>query len=326
MTLQEHDTWSVIDSSKIQEYMSCARSYFFKYMLGWQQERPNIHLEFGSAIHLAMEYMLTNGEDLPRKVNYTAETILGAYNLFEEYYRNVFPESDDDANSPKIPSNVLLGLPQYAKKYRHDNFTVLYTEVAGAVMVDKDRTLYVLIDSICKDEYGVFSLENKTTKSITSSWCNQWKQKLQVGAYTHVLHCMFPDEEVAGVTINALSFHDPPKRKANGELYANAKDNEFMRVNIRKTNEKMEDWLNTVNIWMRSIEQSIGLLSHDSDSNIVMRSFPKNTESCTKYFGCPYIDYCDAWPNPLQHINSLPAGYTCRFWDPRKKMDNIINL
>ena len=53
----------------------------------------------------------------------------------------------------------------------------------------------------------------------------------------------------------------------------------------------------------------------------ILRAFPKNTESCTKYFGCPYADFCQAWMNPLQRCQEVQPGFKLDFWDPREQLE-----
>ena len=308
--LQEHDTWGVIDPSKMQSYMDCARHYFFEYILGWRREEPNVHLVYGTAAHLALEHLLLNG--------YDADSIMEAYYLFEAEYRKVFPEEMDDINSPKIPANFLFALPEYANMYKHEDAQaeVLATEIAGTVYIGDDKPMRFRMDSIIKDHLGIHSLEHKTVgRGITSAWTNQWRQKMQVGTYSHVLYCMYEEDEVFGVVMNALCIKNPPKR-------ANAKGNEYMRIPIRKSIRQMEDWLATANFWYDSIVRDTDAVTHVSEDDPVMKCFPKNTESCSKYFGCPFMNYCEAWSNPIQHLGNMPAGFNVDFWDPRTLEEN----
>jgi CRISPR/Cas system-associated exonuclease Cas4 (RecB family) len=59
--MQEHETWQVLDATKLQTYMRCPRKFFFNYVLGWKSEIPSNHLVFGSAWHMAMEVLLDKG-------------------------------------------------------------------------------------------------------------------------------------------------------------------------------------------------------------------------------------------------------------------------
>ena len=297
--LTKHPTWDIYDSSKIQEFQTCPRKYFFRYILGWDSEYPNNHLIFGSAIHLAMEHLLLN--------HYSDDSISEAFDLFLNYYRATFNEETDELFNPKIPSKVLPLLVEYCETYKRDfdEFDVLYTEVAGTVPLTDDRVMHLRQDAICKKKNGqIFSLEHKTLgRTPSRQWTEQWDLKTQIGTYTHVLYCLFPQEDVFGVVINALGIL---KTK-----------NSFLRHPIRKTEEMMGVWLWNTLYWLDLIHWNTSLLMNDcSEEDAVLTAFPMNTESCTKYFGCPYKDFCSTWVNPLRHCDEPPIGFKEVWWNP----------
>jgi hypothetical protein len=292
--------------------MSCPRSFFYNYVLGWEKISTRNDLWFGVSWHLIMEHFLEHGTK--------QESIAPAYKRFLNKYRQKFPPETDDAMEVKTPANALLAAGQYVSIYEDDSFEVLHTEVAGSVTVDRDTEMYFKIDGICRDERGVFILEHKTTKSFNYKYADQWRLKTQVGVYTHALYSFFPSEEVYGLVINATAFKSPPRFKKNGEPYANSgTGNEFMRIPIRKDPKSMQVWLQTTQWWISQLKHDFEELSASSPSDEIMSCFPMNTENCTKYFGCPYHPYCIAWNNPLQNIDRLPMDFEVRFWDPREK-------
>ena len=108
MTLKTHPTWEVTDSTKLQEYIACPRSYFYKYVLGWKPEEPSIHLIFGTSWHIAMEHLLIYGYD-PR-------TVEEASYLLTQEYRKSFSDLMDDVYYPKTPGFAKEMLSKYVKK------------------------------------------------------------------------------------------------------------------------------------------------------------------------------------------------------------------
>lgn len=313
--IPDHAIWQVKDASKTQDYMTCPRKYFFRHVLGWSNEISadtgvkNIHLEFGTAWHLAMEVLLDQG--------YTAEACMNAFDVFMEYYREAFPAEMDEFHKPKTPENVLRALPQYCAKYRQDDFELLHMETAGSVPIDDDRLVYFKCDAICRGPNGIFSLEHKTGSRFGTSWGAQWRQKMQMGVYSHVLYCMYPESEVYGIVVNGAFFANAPVMKRDGTPRAGSRDNEFHRVPVRKTLEHMDAWHKEISFWFDSIDRDHQMLAETDDGDAVMCAFPKNTESCTKYGICPYMDQCSIWTNPVQHIEIVPVGLTEEFWDPR---------
>ena len=311
VNIEDHETWKVQDATKLQAYMNCPRRYFFEYVLGWRSEIPNNHLEFGSAWHMAMEVFYEKGVSL--------ESAAEGYKKFEEYYREQFDETWDEGNAPKNPGNALRARAQYVQNYKDtDDFEVLHIEVAGSVAIAPNKPIYFKTDTICRDDSGVFSLEHKTGSYFNTKWAAQWRQKMQVSVYSHVLFCLFEPEEVYGVKINGVFFANPPRYKANGEPYANARDNEFHRVPVRKNLAAMQAWLVEVTRWYDMIQDDFNRLASAKEEDEVLEAFPRNTESCTQYGPCPFLDYCSIWNNPIQYADSPPIGYRVEHWDPRK--------
>ena len=307
--MTEREIWTVIDSSKIQDYLMCPRCYLFKHVLGWSPEAANVHLEFGAAWHLAMERLLSTG--------YTAEGCLQAFNALTAHYRTHFPAEMDDVNAPKNPANAFRALPQYCEHYRADAFEILHVEVAGSVAISATRLLYFKTDCIAHDERGYFSLEHKTGSRYSSNWAAEWLLKIQTGSYSHVLHCLYPSAEIYGVIINGAFIKNAPRTKKDGTLYAGDVDTEFHRVPIRRNLASMESWISDVNSWMDDLDRDHQRLNEASESDSHLKAFRRNPESCTHYGICPFHDYCSVWHNPLAHADSPPLGYTLKWWDPR---------
>ena len=300
--IKEHETFKIIDSSKIEEYITCPRKYFYRYILGWRPDTTDTHLHFGTCWHLAMEYLLTHGYDY--------QSVIEAYSLFEETYRQEFSEVTDSERFPKTPAVALKALAAYASSWAGNDagFKVLHTEIAGSVSVSKGRNVHFKMDSILQDEDAkFFSLEHKTGSTNNRQWSDKWKLSIQVGTYSHVLYCLYPQNDVWGVRINGTFF-----RKGRG----GAGDVELLRVPIRKTPESMEDWLQTVEYWLDKLEEDMNKLQSCSNKYTVMPAFAKNPSSCTQYFGCQYIDFCIAWANPLIYAHEVPLGFRVEYWNP----------
>ena len=295
MNLVPHETWSIHDATKVQCYMDCPRKYFYEFVLGWRPDTPNIHLEFGSAWHLAMEYLILNG--------YDDVSILHAYELFTTYYRQFFSEMHDEIYHPKTPPMALKGLLEYCKEYKFDKFTPLYTEIAGSVTLNDKHTLTFKMDSILDTPDGIKSREHKTGSQLSRQWMDQWALKVQTWVYNHVLYCLFPRDRVWGVEVNGTIF--------------SKKDIKFQRVPARRTIEAMEVGYWNMIDWCDSIVHEFERLDSCKETDSTLRAFPMNTENCTKYFGCTYHDYCLAWGNPLARCSEVPMGMKVDYWNPK---------
>lgn len=298
-------THHIIDSSKLATFLECPRKFFYEYLLGWRSERPNNHLVFGQAWHLAMEHIMLHG--------HSNESIMTAYDLFECEYRKIFGESTDELFWPKTPARAFEALGKYSGTWCNEDerYETLYTEIAGSVQMTSDWVLNYRMDSIVRDKRDglIKSMEHKTGSQFNSQWESQWPLSLQVGTYTHVLMSMFGQPSVYGVIMNGTFF-----KKVKGTR--GAETFEFHRVPCRRSVNQMQVWYHNTLAWMQSLFNELNVLSEDHSCNPVMHSFPMNPTACSKYFGCSLHDFCNTWKNPLQNCDLPPIGMIVEHWDP----------
>lgn len=300
------------DSTKIISFMTCPRMYFYEYVLGWRPETPNNHLVFGQAWHKAMEVFAEKG--------YAAEQVMEAYQEFLSCYREVFGPETDDLFHPKTPDNALIVLANYAQRYAGEDsrIEVLHVEVGGKVFINAEQAIHFKMDTICKGPRGYYSLEHKTASSFYM-WEMQWPLSMQIGTYTHVLHCLYPKEDVVGVTMNGVAF----KKVKKGWEQAKACQRltveppfDFLRFDALRNRTQMNNWLWTAQYWLDQIQCNFNWLQECSTEDPMLTAFPMNSTNCTKYNGCPWYDFCNAWANPLARCESPPIGYIIEHWDP----------
>lgn len=319
--VKEQPALYIVDSSKMQQYMDCPRQFFYRYVMNWDNDTKSHHLIYGEAIHRALEYLLQH--------DYSLESIDNAYLIASSYYREELPdEMGDTERYPKTTAGIPQLLVDYTKTHSrdHERYEVLYTEVAGSVPISNDRSIHYRIDAIVRDRDSkkIWALEHKTAGQFGRTWVDQWYMKMQVFVYTHVLHCIFDPREVEGIMINGLCIGRATQADMKQERIIKT---DFIRVPVCKPVELMEDWLWHINDWYTSIEDDYFGLHTSRETDTVMKCFPRNTENCTKYFGCPFLDYCSAWPNPLQ--KDMPYGFVERVWNPadrEKDASIILNL
>lgn len=324
--IPSHETWAVIDSTKLQTFLTCPREFFYKYILGWREEKPNEHLGFGSAWHEAMEYFMQiqDGE----KKGYDADDIIEAFIRFSKTYDEKMGIGGEvgglsdlagysvQENKAKNKGNGGEALIEYARTYRSDQFKTLFTEVSGTISIHDDRVIYFKLDSILdglKTDPGIWSYEHKTTGRKMQAWMDQWPLIPQIGTYSHVLYTYYGDR-ASGIKINGAIIRAP---RADG-----TSTNEFIRIPIHITRELMLMWLWETNNAMEELERNMKLLSQADPSDKILQAFPRNGYACSKNFtGCPFTGICSAWANPLKHGATPPPGYKQEFWDPRGKVE-----
>jgi len=303
--IQEHPTWYKHHATKIEDFLTCDRYFFYKTIAGVKAEDRHNHKSFGSAWHDLMEALLQHG--------YTADAMVLGIERFIERYRQDWGPETDELFTPKTPSVAAQAAAHYIQNYSSKDAgqQVLYTEACGAVPLSNNRVIRFKVDSIIRDERGVFSREHKTASRMGRQWVDQWQLSMQVGTYTHMMYCLFPENEVWGVEINGTVFQ---KTKID-----------FIRVPCRASLPMLNAWLYDVNNWIDRIEAEIEkLMTVDSDDASVMQSFPRNPKSCTDYYGCEYHPFCMAWPNPLRSLEEgLPIGFKQDYWDPEADVGTV---
>ena len=310
-------SWKVNDATKVNTFLECPRKYFYSYVLGWRPSTPSNHLVFGTSWHIAMEYLLTH--------DYSVQSVMAAYDEFLKDYRKTFGPETDEMFHPKTPDNALFVLNAYAKKFQADlvDWEPLYTEIAGKISLNDDQVLHFRMDSILKHRYKekVMSLEHKTGSS-TYNWELQWPLSMQNGTYSHVLYCLFPVETVSGVTFRGSIFRKVKKgweqlaQKANLTVQP---PYEFIEFPARKSIDQMNTWLWHAQLYLDQISFCFEMLAEAKEEDEVLETFPMNPTNCTKWFGCEFMDFCQAWQNPLQRCYEPPLGYIEEHWDPSAK-------
>lgn len=307
----DNPNWYIVDSSKLKDYLDCPRKFFFRHIWGWESEVPNLHLVFGEAFHKLLERLMIDG--------YSSASVDRGMEDFLAIYRQTYDPMSDADRAPKNPAYAELAAINYIQHYKddHEKYDVLHTEISGSVSVCPDpqralNRLHFKMDSILKDRSSgqIFSLEHKTTgQNFTNSYLNQFLMGIQVGTYTHVLRSFYPEADVYGVYINSISLL---KTKMN-----------FQRFPIRKTPPMMQVWLDIVDDALWRMESDLEQWSEERlDPGLTMQSYMPNPQSCDRWYGCPYLDFCYAWENPLTHWEpgqDPPMGLQVNFWDPREQ-------
>lgn len=305
-------TFDVHDASKTDTFMRCPRKYFYSYVLGWRYAQPNKHLIHGEAWHRAQEILLTNGFDLTN----VADAIIA----YETYYREHFPDRLTDIDRyPKSPDGAREAIVSYIKQYRHQEFNVIATEIAGSVPVSSQHRMHFRLDSIVYDDLHVYSMDHKTSSSDRQTWRDSFTLSPQMSLYTHVLYSIQGlVKEISGLEIYGMI--------VNGTVFLRASAHKHIRLKIRKHPADMKTFLWNVNHYLNMIELEFERLSTCSDSDETLNAFPMCTTSCTDYGGCPFFDYCTAVQNPLRLVERTPADFKVEHWDPRRYADERAKL
>lgn len=312
--IKKDPAMSIIDSSKLSDFMTCPRYYFYAHILGWKSDRPNNHLIFGTSAHLALEHLLLNG--------YGNNSIITAYEIFLKDYRKTYPEDTDETFFPKTPERFRLALVAYAEEYKDDpkEFRVKkmgetpLTEIAGIVSINHEFDLHFRMDAVIEylKDGKIEAIDHKTKGgTLSDSWSNSFTLTTQVGTYIHALNCWFQPSLINGFLINGIGLTQNKKKPPFVK---------FMRIPIKKTYHQMLQWQETTIYWMNLLKRNFEFLAKAKESHSVMPAFPQNPKSINDYFGsCPYFPFCKNWVNPLKEAHQPPFGFHIEHWNPNEK-------
>lgn len=312
----------VLDSSKLQDYLTCPRQFFYRHVLGWRPSGAQFDLVFGEAIHAALEQLYTYGFGAPFGPDHTKKVQRLAYTAFLDVYRQSFGDETDDDHPAKNPYSAAEAIESYCAEYHNEfnKYKVLElegnkcVEVSGFVPITADQKLFFRQDVILVERSTdrIFTLEHKTASRGGHTWQSQWALSLQVGAYTHALYSLFPRDQVWGARVNGIIF----QKRSIG----------FERVPCEKTYQQMQVWHRMVRTWISLIVIDLNLIRGEASCNLpVQYAFPLNPTNCTKWNRlCPYHDFCTSWPNPLKMCDEVPLGMVQEFWDPQRRQKKEI--
>jgi hypothetical protein len=136
---------------------------------------------------------------------------------------------------------------------------------------------------------------------------------------------------VEGIEVDGAFFTKGALDVLSGEKKAKANWEEpFVRVPIDRKPEMSNVWLWNVNNWIESLNEDMYILQNMDDGDVEMDNMPcfrQNPESCTDYWGCPWMELCLNWANPLKFAHTPPIGYMVEYWDPSKEdLDVTVEL
>ena len=309
-----HPVHSIMDGSKIKRLMDCPRGFFFEHILGWQTDRSNIHLVFGSAMHAALEVLYQLGDW------HLGEAVIKAFEAFMETYNEEAGKDEFFEHSEvKNPDQGMRLLVQYAAHWAQDlnKYKTLYTELAGVVPITEDhsRLISFNIDQVMQMLTGPHAgkigyKEYKTTGRNTSAWRDSWQYAFQPGTYFYALAAHFGLDQIGECYVDGLVVRKPTK--------ANPNNFDFERFPIKKSGPQISTWISNANHWWDYMDWNLQKLCQQTPDDPVLHAFPMNSASCAK-FGCKHYPYCHK-ANPIADLGTdAPLGYEKAFWNPNER-------
>jgi hypothetical protein len=317
--LISHPSQEILDGTKLNSYKLCPRKYFFTHILGWKPQEIAQDLIFGLAGHLALEHIYEEWKNGNRP---TDRIISEAVGIFFGSYRSSIPPELDELYPKKPPVHFESLLRSYISTYFTDKFTVLYTEISGSLPIGRtpsgaDKLIYYRMDAIIEENKKKQILEHKFSAWGTWQWATSMELSTQNSIGQVLLYLLF-GEDSRGMLFNGL-FMRAPQYKLNGELRANAKEHEFLRLPSNRTLDLIEAYRAVEESYYDRLQFDLDLLSSASVDDPSLKAFPQNCSGCMAYNRtCEFHDICSGNPNPLTILPSIPIGFKQEFWDTRE--------
>jgi hypothetical protein len=253
----------------------------------------------------------------------TAALVELGMSAFKQYWLENANETDimdteDSHGKPNIRNGqtAIEMLFNYIEERRgmlsSSQFELLAVEQAFAVPLDPDDSTLIYIgkiDKIFRYQRDLLLGEHKTTTSY----------KREGPFQNQFVESFSPNSQVDGYLYSAsLVFGKVKAAWIDAALVHRDVHDGFRFIPVQRQQGQIETWLWEARYYIDQIEANFKALEdlRESGKNRgpYLAAFPKDTNSCTQYGGCPYIDLCKMWSNP--DIQGTPMGFVEEPWVP----------
>ena len=270
------------------------------------------------------------------------EAITQAFDYCYEEIPNDLWTMYHDTWSPKVPGRLPLALITYIMQNREADSAFEIVQHEGVPLVEvgcnflfsgsrnflfKARWDKVLRNKLTED---LVVREHKTSGNL-SMFESEWELAIQPASYAAAIRMLFPiaTTREALVEMDGISFLktklDPKKDEKDPFRH-----NQCKRVTIRKDHKAFMIWFNEINTRSEDLYRNYELLHEETPADPLLRAFPMRTNSCHYMYGasCPFVAYCQTYPNPLQPISEgrLLENFAVRFWNPDEHKPPKVQL
>ena len=316
------------DNTRLSQFKTCPRSYYFRHVRNWRREGTNPAFAFGIAWHSAMDVVWGMlGASIENK-RPSDEVAALAYHRFceswkEEGYKlehEMTPEELDDMmpRTPMIAAEMIANYVEHRREFisRSEVISIeqpFAVDLWGGVSSYGALIRYIgRLDKVVRKDARISVIEHKTTTSYQGrapnhtfkyDYLEQWSPNSQVDGYLYSTHMLY-GQSVKNVLVDAALVHKQCH-------------DQFKFIPVERMLEQLDGWLIDARYWVSRVEDELNVLSKSRlDDDPVMTAFPKNTNSCFGMYGqkCTYHDLCKFWVNPEKE--TLPVGFIEEEWNP----------
>ena len=293
------------DNSRLSEFKSCPRKFWFHYVQHLVPAHKRIPLDFGTSWHNAMDWLYINFFE-----NGKEGVELGklAYDGFMESwvelgYPSEIPLGDLDKYKARTPGTAREMIMNYVLTRTNwlKTLELVKVELPFAVPLDPDNPnrFYVgRLDKVVKEKGYYWVIEHKTNSlysikhGMQAGFTDMFDPNSQVDGYSFALKMLFGAKSM-GVTVDAALVH-----KTHHDIF------KFIPVN--KSAGYSNQWLKDTNYWWDRVDEAEKL-----------KHYPRNAPGAcrTVYGACEFKGICN-FTTGMDDFEEAPMGYKFDKWEP----------
>ena len=323
------------DNTMLSDFRRCPRMWFYRHGLGWRPQTPSSALIFGNAWHNAMDvvWRLVCWEKQRKDQLVVAEALKAFEACWEEmdgpltieqYEASGYAAARGPVRTVETAHEMLIYYTRDRRSVLTDpDFKLLDIERPFAVPIDPaNPDLYYVgrLDKVARVRGKLRIYEHKTTTlgSGSSGFQQRW-----IASFS-------PNTQVEGYLYAGSMLYGEPIKDVfvDGALVHASEHGMFRFVPVEKQWQTLDSWLWEAHYWISQVESNKAAMkrheeacdwaaSNDPAASPPPRylaAWPKNTNVCTDFSGCPYLDVCRVTSDPTQR--ALPPGFRVEHWSP----------
>lgn len=268
------------DATMLCDYLHCKRYGYWRHERGWESVDTKLPLVYGISIHAMLaEWHKTH--DL--------KFALAAFD--QSWTKHGEPDGDQKRN-PRRAADIMAA---YIREYPTEPFTVIDTEVVGALPAGK-FILVVIIDLVADfPNYGLLPIDHKTTSYLNDGWWAGMNPKHQYSGYLWAMRQLF------GKNCN--------------NLYVNAILVDRTKCLFQRRPTGRSDW--ELTLWLEQMNH----LWSEVELCRAMNIWPQNDDYCTRWGGrpeqiCQFHSLCTTVGVDYRQLELSPMQFKQSKWDP----------
>ena len=273
------------DYSTLSSFQTCRKKYYWEHIRNLKPKIKGAALEFGGAIHSALDEY------------YTSKDMEKVKQVFTQNWK------DREGDEIRTVDNGIKMLEWYSRKYQHEPFTPLGKPEQGFVFVIGDILFGGRIDLPVEWDGNLWIMEHKTTTRLGSGYFNQYELDKQITGYIVAAESYFKGRKVMGCIVNVM---EPWKELIRPTAKSKAPEDHFARSPITRTDFLKERFKLNVQRIVRDIHWC-------EENNEFMEAEKK--EVCQYYNRpCPYLQLCQYGEDE----RVMERDYMVEKWEPFK--------